>query len=118
MNEKLKYAISETLCYVLIFCLFILFLPKLNKGYCLLVEPPLINEKDDEFVISLLVYFEPGCDYQTIENDKYNLIHYSSQYELLADRVFNDHIHYYNTSTAFFCINTNNYQLPLPENNC
>jgi len=94
------------------------------RGYCLLIEAPLLEleQIDDKHRISMLTYFQEGCDNQVHDEDtEFEPIQYYSRNLLLINRTFTDFTNYYNNNEAFYCINPKQFWeewLPLPDNNC
>jgi len=94
------------------------------RGYCLLIEAPLLEleQNDDKHRISILTYFQEGCDNQVSDDTNYyEAIEYYSRNLLLINRTFTDFTNYYNNNEAFYCINPKQFWeewLPLPDNNC
>ena len=111
------------LCYALIIWVLILvigFLFVPNRGYCLLVDPPVLTDAEGKYTISLITYFQEGCE-TYIETNDYTAFEYYSKNSILANRTFNDILDHFNNNRTFYCINPKMFgegKLPLPENKC
>ncbi len=112
------------LCCVLIIWVLVLlfgffFVP--NRGYCLLVDPPMLTDADGKYTISLIAYFQEGCETEIPETGDYIAFEYYSNNSILANRKYTDLTEHFNNTETFYCIDPKMLgegKLPLPKNKC